>query len=143
MAVYTEVSDADLAAFLETYDLGGVRALKGIAEGVENSNFLLHTEKGDFILTLYEKRVEAASLPFFLALLDHLAERGLSCPRPVRARSGAALGAAVRAPGGDRHLSRRRLPQSARRRRLRADRRGARADCIGPPPISKARAPTP
>ncbi len=92
MAVYTEVSDAALAAFLETYDLGGVRALKGIAEGVENSNFLLHTEKGYFILTLYEKRVEADSLPFFLALMDHLAERGLSCPRPVRARSGSALG---------------------------------------------------
>lgn len=92
MAVYTEVSDADLAAFLETYDIGGVRALKGIAEGVENSNFLLHTDAGEFILTLYEKRVEASSLPFFLALLDHLAERGLNCPRPVRARSGASLG---------------------------------------------------
>lgn len=92
MAVYTEVSDADLAAFLETYDIGRVRALKGIAEGVENSNFLLHTEKGGFILTLYEKRVEAENLPFFLALLDHLAERGISCPRPVRARSGQALG---------------------------------------------------
>ena len=92
MAVYTQVSEADLAAFLETYDIGRVRALKGIAEGVENSNFLLHTEKGDFILTLYEKRVEAASLPFFLALLDHLAERGINCPRPVRARSGQALG---------------------------------------------------
>lgn len=92
MAVYTEVSDADLTSFLDTYDLGRVRSLKGIAEGVENSNYLLHTEKGEFILTLYEKRVEEENLPFFLGLMDHLSGRGINCPQPVRARSGATLG---------------------------------------------------
>jgi homoserine kinase type II len=92
MAVYTEVVDADLAAFLADYDLGRVLALKGIAEGVENSNFLLHVEAGYFILTLYEKRVDESNLPFFLGLMEHLAARGLNCPQPVRNRSGVALG---------------------------------------------------
>ncbi len=92
MAVYTEVSDADLSAFLETYDLGRVRSLKGIAEGVENSNYLLQTEAGAFILTLYEKRVEEENLPFFLGLMEHLSAKGLNCPHPVKARSGATLG---------------------------------------------------
>ncbi len=92
MAVYTEVGDEELAAFLAAYDIGGLLACKGIAEGVENSNFLLHTEGGYFILTLYEKRVEETDLPFFLGLLDHLSARGLVCPRPVHARNGAALG---------------------------------------------------
>ncbi len=92
MAVYTEVSDADVSAFLAAYDLGRVRALKGIAEGVENSNYLLRTERGAYILTLYEKRVAEESLPFFLGLMDHLSARGLTCPQPVRTRSGAPLG---------------------------------------------------
>lgn len=92
MAVYTEVTDEDLDAFLAAYDLGAVLSLKGIAEGVENSNYLLRTEKGTFILTLYEKRVKEADLPFFLNLMEHLAARGLNCPQPVKARDGAALG---------------------------------------------------
>ncbi|WP_395665177.1 homoserine kinase [Methylocella sp.] len=92
MAVYTEVSDAELAAFLEHYDLGRARALKGVAEGVENSNFILRTEAGVYILTLYEKRVDAACLPFFLGLMNHLSARGLDCPQPVPMRSGGALG---------------------------------------------------
>jgi homoserine kinase type II len=92
MAVYTEVSDEALAAFLEGYDLGRPLSLKGIAEGVENSNFLLHTESGEYLLTLYEKRVEEADLPFFLGLMEHLAKRGVNCPQPVRARSGAQIG---------------------------------------------------
>ncbi len=92
MAVYTEVSDGDLLAFLETYDLGRVRSLKGIAEGVENSNYLLQTEAGSFILTLYEKRVEEENLPFFLGLMEHLSAKGITCPQPVKARSGTALG---------------------------------------------------
>jgi homoserine kinase type II len=92
MAVYTEVIDADLAAFLAEYDLGRVLALKGIAEGVENSNYLLHVDAGYFILTLYEKRVDESNLPFFLGLMEHLAARGLNCPQPVRNRSGGALG---------------------------------------------------
>lgn len=92
MAVYTEVSEDELTTYLAGYDLGGLLACKGIAEGVENSNFLLHMEAGFFILTLYEKRVDASDLPFFLGLLDHLSERGINCPRPVHARNGEALG---------------------------------------------------
>ncbi|WP_182084669.1 homoserine kinase [Aureimonas sp. ME7] len=92
MAVYTEVGEADLAAFLSRYDLGQLLSYKGIAEGVENSNFLVRTERGTFILTLYEKRVNRADLPFFIGLLEHLADRGLSCPLPVQPVSGEALG---------------------------------------------------
>jgi homoserine kinase type II len=91
MAVYTDVTDSELQEFLKAYDLGRLLALKGIAEGVENSNFLLHTEAGYFILTLYEKRVAEADLPFFIGLMDHLAERGIACPLPVKARDGTAL----------------------------------------------------
>ncbi|MFC3266088.1 homoserine kinase [Camelimonas abortus] len=92
MAVYTEIPDEELAAFIRGYDLGAVLALKGIAEGVENSNFLLRTEKGEFILTLYEKRVNPADLPFFIGLMEHLAARGVNCPVPVKNRRGEALG---------------------------------------------------
>src|SRR5438552_17799294 len=91
MAVYTDVADDELRAFLALYDLGEVLACKGIAEGVENSNFLLTTEHGNFILTLYEKRVAPADLPFFIALMDHLAHQGVASPTPVRARDGGAL----------------------------------------------------
>ncbi len=91
MAVYTDVGDADLEDLLKDYDLGAVLSFKGIAEGVENSNFLLRTEAGSFILTLYEKRVSEADLPFFLGLMEHLAGRGIRCPLPVKARDGKAL----------------------------------------------------
>jgi homoserine kinase type II len=91
MAVYTEVADGDLEEFLQAYDLGALLSFKGIAEGVENSNFLLRTEAGHFILTLYEKRVAGADLPFFLGLMEHLAEHGITCPLPVKARDGEAL----------------------------------------------------
>ena len=92
MAVYTDVAADELGAFLSAYDLGDLLAYKGIAEGVENSNFLLHTSRGYFILTLYEKRVAAADLPFFLGLMEHLAARGLTCPQPVKTRAGETLG---------------------------------------------------
>ena len=92
MAVYTDVSPEELEAFLGTYDIGRLRAFKGIAEGVENSNFLLQTEAGSFILTLYEKRVNPADLPFFIGLMEHLASRGIDCPQPVKNRAGSALG---------------------------------------------------
>lgn len=91
MAVYTEVSDEDLEAFLAQYDLGAVVACKGIAEGVENSNYLLQTERGTYILTLYEKRVARGDLPFFLGLMDHLAREGFACPLPVHGKDGKAL----------------------------------------------------
>src|SRR6202050_396834 len=92
MAVYTDVAAEDLALFLADYDIGGLLAYKGIAEGVENSNFLLHTSRGYFILTLYERRVAAGDLPFFLALMEHLASRGITCPQPVKTRAGQTLG---------------------------------------------------
>ena len=92
MAVYTDVSAEDLADFLREYDLGELLSYKGIAEGVENSNFLVHTARGHYILTLYEKRVAPEDLPFFLTLMEHLAARGLTCPQPVKNRSGALLG---------------------------------------------------
>jgi homoserine kinase type II len=92
VAVYTDFSDDEFAAFMAGYDLGAVTSVKGIAEGVENSNYLLATEIGQFILTLYEKRVDAADLPFFLGLMDHLSGRGINCPVPVHDRSGKALG---------------------------------------------------
>ncbi|MAU62050.1 homoserine kinase [Parvibaculum sp.] len=88
MAVYTEVTDEELRAFLETYDVGSLMSYRGIAEGVENSNFMLHTDKGAYILTLYEKRVAEDELPFFLGLMNHLASRGIECPTPVRNRAG-------------------------------------------------------
>ena len=91
MAVYTEIGDDELRAFTALYDIGEVLSCKGIAEGVENSNFLLTTERANFILTLYEKRVAPADLPFFIALMDHLAHQGVACPTPVRARDGEAL----------------------------------------------------
>jgi homoserine kinase type II len=91
MAVYTEIGDDDLRAFTRLYDIGEVLSCKGIAEGVENSNYLLTTERANFILTLYEKRVARGDLPFFIALMDHLAHHGVACPTPVRARDGEAL----------------------------------------------------
>ncbi len=92
MAVYTDVAAEDLSAFLADYDLGELLAYKGIAEGVENSNFLVHASRGYFILTLYEKRVAPHDLPFFLGLMEHLASRGLTCPQPVKNRHGSVLG---------------------------------------------------
>ena len=90
MAVYTEVSDTELEEFLAEYDIGDADALKGVAEGVENSNYLLTTSKGQYFLTLYEKRVDPGDLPFFLGLLDHLAARGINCPQPIHGRDGKA-----------------------------------------------------
>jgi homoserine kinase type II len=91
MAVYTEVTDDDLARLIADYGLGGLLSYKGIAEGVENTNYLVHTTEGTFILTLYERRVDTRDLPFFLGLLEHLHQRGISCPLPVRTRAGAVV----------------------------------------------------
>jgi homoserine kinase type II len=92
MAVYTDVSAEDLTRFLAGYELGELLSYKGIAEGVETSNFLVHTRSGYHILTLYERRVAAGDVPFFLALMEHLAARGITCPQPVKMRSGETLG---------------------------------------------------
>lgn len=92
MAVYTDISEIELAAFLRDYSIGELLSYKGIAEGVENSNFLLHTSSGAYILTLYEKRVNRDDLPFFVGLMQHLSEKGINCPLPVRRRDGTAIG---------------------------------------------------
>ncbi len=91
MAVYTDISDEDLDSLLDQYDLGAALSCKGIAEGVENSNFLLHTEAGFYILTLYEKRVNADDLPFFLGLMEHLAAKGYVSPTPIADKQGQTL----------------------------------------------------
>ncbi len=98
MAVYTEVGDAELESFLAEYDIGQAESFKGIAEGVENSNYLLTTNRAQFIVTLYEKRVDPKDLPFFLGLMDHLAERGINCPKPIHGRDGKALRALAGKP---------------------------------------------
>src|SRR5215467_15126969 len=92
VAVYTDVVAEELGAFLADYDVGELLAYKGIAEGVENSNFLVHTSRAYFILTLYERRVASEDLPFFLGLMEHLHARGISCPQPVKNKRGEVLG---------------------------------------------------
>ncbi len=92
LAVYTDVTDEELAAFLGGYRLGPLLSMKGIAEGVENSNFFLHAQSGSYILTLYERRVRAEDLPFFIALMEHLSAAGLRCPQPVKKGDGSILG---------------------------------------------------
>lgn len=89
MAVYTQLSDADLAALLAQYDIGTATSCKGIAEGVENSNFALGTPAGQFILTIFEKRTNEADLPFFMRIMAQLAERGVAAPQPIATKQGA------------------------------------------------------
>ncbi len=91
MAVYTEVTDEELTAFVAEYEIGEPLSCKGIAEGIENSNYLLAAEGGTYILTLYEKRVNGADLPFFLGLMEHLGARGVPCPTPLKGRDGQML----------------------------------------------------
>ena len=91
MAVYTEVADEELDAFIASYAIGTLTSCKGIAEGVENSNYVVQTEAGRYILTLYEKRVAPEDLPYFLALMEHLAAKGIASPLPVRDREGRSL----------------------------------------------------
>ena len=91
MAVYTEVTDEELTAFVAEYEIGEPLSCKGIAEGIENSNYVLTAEDGTYILTLYEKRVKRADLPFFLGLMEHLGARGVPCPTPLKGRDGQML----------------------------------------------------
>ena len=89
MAVYTHLGAEDLAALIAAYDVGELQSAKGIAEGVSNSNWLIETTRGRFILTMYERRIDLADLPFFLGLLDHLADHGCPVPRTIHDRQGA------------------------------------------------------
>jgi homoserine kinase type II len=92
LAVYTDISDAELEAFLAGYDLGAPLSFKGIAEGVQNSNFLLETDRGRYFLTIYERQVRAEDLPFFLGFMQHLARRGFPSATPIADRAGRLLG---------------------------------------------------
>ena len=92
MAVYTEVADDELASFIADYGFGEVLSCKGIAEGVENTNYMIDTERGRYFLTLFEKRTAPEDLPFFLGLMEHLAARGINCPLPVHTKDGRVLG---------------------------------------------------
>jgi homoserine kinase type II len=91
VAVYTEVPAEALEAFLADYAAGPLRMAKGIAEGVSNTNYLVETSEGRYVLTLYERRIDVADLPWFIGLMEHLADAGLPVPRPVRDRGGLAL----------------------------------------------------
>jgi homoserine kinase type II len=91
VAVYTDITDAELETLLAGYDLGRALSCKGVAEGIENSNFILETERGRFVLTIYERRVREDELPYFIALMQALAAHGFPCPTPVPDRSGQAL----------------------------------------------------
>ncbi len=87
MSVFTPIQDADLAAILAHYDLGAPTAFEGVPEGIENTNYFLTTTRGRYVLTVFE-RVPAADVPYFLRLMEHLAARGVPCPRPVPRRDG-------------------------------------------------------
>ncbi len=91
MAVYTHLTDSDLRGFISAYDIGALQSYAGIAQGVENTNYRVETTRGRYILTVYEKRVDEADLPFFLGLMQHLAAKGLPCPTPLVTRSGEML----------------------------------------------------
>ena len=125
MAVYTDITEGELGAFLKEYALGELLSYKGIAEGSENSNFLLHTSSGAYILTLYEKRVDSADLPFFLGLMEHLAKQGHFVPAagaPPRRRGDRR---ARRPAGCGHHLPRRHVDAPADGRALPRGRQGA------------------
>ena len=91
MAVYTKVTEQELSEFLKQFDIGSLVSLTGISEGIENTNYLVQTDKARFILTLFEKRVNPQELPYFLELMTHLAQKGISCPLPVAAKNGETL----------------------------------------------------
>jgi homoserine kinase type II len=93
MAVYTHIAAEDMAEYVRAFDAGELRSAKGIAEGVENSNYLVETDKGRFIFTVYEKRVDINDLPFFLGMIDHLVARGCPVPAALKTRDGSGTGA--------------------------------------------------
>ena len=124
MAVYTQVNSDQVRAFIAGYDIGALETYVGIADGVENTNYLLFTGSGRYILTLYEKRVAEGDLPYFLDLMDHLSRQGIPCPVPLHDR----MGNAPRPPGGPtgraRHLSGGHCPFPDRTRALSRRRTG-------------------
>ena len=142
MAVYTDVTADDLTEFLSRYEIGELRSYKGIAEGVENSNFLLHTASRQFHPHALREARRRADLPFFLGLMEHLASARHHLPAAGQEPAGRRARQARRPAGGDRHLSRRPVDAPADRRPLRGGGRGAGAACISPARIFRASAPT-
>ncbi len=91
MSVFTTVTPAEIEAWLKNYDLGTLTELKGIAAGIENTNYFVSTTHGRYVLTLFEK-LSARALPYYLNLMAHLAQHGVPCPAPIANRSGSYLG---------------------------------------------------
>ncbi|MEY2926670.1 MAG: homoserine kinase [Pseudomonadota bacterium] len=89
MAVYTHIDAEEMAMLVRRFGAGELQSAKGIAEGVENTNYLVETDQGRFIFTVYEKRVNVADLPFFMALIDHLVAKGCAVPPALKAENGA------------------------------------------------------
>ena len=87
MAVYTKLSFEDISNFLENYDIGKLKSFKEIIDGIDNSNFILETDRGRFILTIFEKRINKNDLPFFINVKDHLSSQGICCPSPIKNKS--------------------------------------------------------
>ncbi|MET3589358.1 homoserine kinase type II [Bartonella silvatica] len=98
MAVYTDIDPNDLRVFLTRYSIGSLLSYQGIAEGIENSNFMLHTTEGKFVLTLYEKRISKDDLPFFCSLMQHLKQSGIPCPQLVAQNDGTMIGELAERP---------------------------------------------
>ena len=88
MAVYTKLSENELREFFLKYNLGKLLSYEGIEEGIENTNYFIQTEKGKFILTLYEKRVEEKDLPFFISLMRNLFDKNFPSPEPIINKNG-------------------------------------------------------
>jgi len=88
MAVYTKISKAELDNFFKNYEIGKIVKFFGIKEGIENTNYLVQTEKNKFILTIYEKRIDTKDLPFFIGLMTNLYNSNFKCPRPVIIKNG-------------------------------------------------------
>ena len=118
MAVYTEISDEELARFIGAYGLGELLSYKGIAEGVENTNYLVHTTTGTFILTIYEKRVDPDDLPFFLGLMEHLSARGCHVSFAGARQRGKHSQRACRPARRSHHVPRRHVAKTAEGRAL-------------------------
>ena len=98
MAVYTPLTEAQIAEFLTQYDLGAFASAQGIAEGVENTNYLIHTSHAPYILTLFEQRTRLEDLPYFTQLMQWLSARGIPCPQPMPRRDGRVLSALQEKP---------------------------------------------
>ena len=88
MAVYTKISKVEINNFFKNYEIGKITNFFGIKEGIENTNYLVQTEKNKFILTIYEKRINTKDLPFFIGLMTNLYNSNFKCPRPIINKNG-------------------------------------------------------